>query len=453
MATRAIRQQSVATTAGSSRAADNGRAALPPYEAPQFSLTPSAQRALANLAHAHSLRKLDNHLSEAQAAVSTAAADINDRVHEAEINIKKRKAREEREGVEGAGDEDAEKSLDELREKVERMTQRMEESMRRLIDGQYGVQSIKESMGATAEFARVNASTQASTQGRSQRRRPNADDGDEEDGDYEDYEPTDPAAGTQAQRSLIDKFKKDIDNAKTRYQSHSLAARYSENNDYVSFKRVVHDAQHRDDGVELPHKSEWFPEGERPAPGVTTRRARADADDAESDDDIAVSKASVSTKCPLTLQEFKEPLTSTKCPHSFEKDAILGMIQQARPVQGQAKAVQCPVSGCSKMLTKADLQMDKVLVRKIRRLQEAARLEEEEESEDEGVPGSQRRAAVIGDDEEGEDVDEIVEGTQVKGEPRVTQTQTQGRAGGGVVDLAGESSEEEADEEEDEMEE
>lgn len=291
--------------------------------------------------------------------------------------------------------------------------------------------------------------------------------GDEEDGEdeeYQDFEPTDPAAGTQAQPSAIDQFRKDLDTAKTRYQSHTMAARYSENNDYKNFRRVVHDAQHHDDDVQLSNASEWFPEGERPAPGVTTRRARAEAEDPDSDDDIAVSKATISTKCPLTLQEFKNPLTSTKCPHSFESEAILQMIAQSRPQQLQGprpeKAVQCPVSGCSKMLTKADLQIDNVLIRKIKRIQEAARLEEEDDDEDDGgVPGTQGGATLIEDDEDGADVDDIVEGrmkgTQVKGEPRGTARPSQGRAGGGVVDLAAESSDEaeEGDEEDEGMDE
>lgn len=464
MATRA-RQQSAAPSMVSTATA--GSTTLPTYEPPSFSLTQNAQRALAQLSHTHSLKKLDEHLNDAQATVSIAAADINDRVSKSAANSRKRKAREEENGVQSSAAEDAEKSLEELREKVERMTQRMEESMRKLIDGQHGVQSIKDSVNSTAEHVRANASTQASTQARTQtqRRRTMEDGEDEDDEDYQDFEPTDPAAGTQGQPSAIEKFKHDLETAKTRYQSYSMAARYAQNNDYINFKRVVHDAEHHDDGVPLANPSEWFPEeGERPAPGVTTRRARAEEGDADSDDDIAVSKATISTKCPLTLQEFKNPLTSTKCPHSFEKEAILQMISQAqaRPVNGgrPEEAVQCPVSGCSKLLTKGDLQVDNVLVRKIKRIQEAARLEEEDDEEDEGgVPGTQRGATFIVDDEDGADVDDIVEGrvrsTQVKGEPGgsgVRASQGGRRAGGGVVDLAGSSSDEaeEGDEEEEE---
>lgn len=477
MATR-LRQQSAAP----SNATGRSNASLPEYEPPSFSLNPTAQRELAALIQKSNLRKLEEHLKEAQASVSNAAADVNDRLSEAEKASKKRKAKEVENGDQNEGAEDAEKSLEELRDKVDRMTQRMDESMRNLIDGQHGVQAMKESVDSTADFARVNASTQASTQGRTQtqRRRRRTEDGDGEDGeedeDYADFEPTDPAANTQAQRSAIDNFRRDVENAKTRYQAHSLTARYAENNEYKQFRRVVHDARHHDGAVPLANPSEWFPEGERPAPGVTTRAAAAEADD-DDDDDIAVSKASISTKCPLTLQEFKDPLSSTKCPHSFEREAILSMISgaAARPVEGKSraeKAVQCPVSGCSKVLTRGDLETDKVLVRKIKRIQEAARLEEEEnEDEDDGDGrggATQRNATFIDDeggDEDGADVDDIVEGrvrgTQVKSEVGGTGRTGTGRAGtgrvpqsqNGVVDLGGSSDEEEEAEEGEEDEE
>ena len=458
MATR-MRQQSAAPSTATARSSNS---ALPPYEPPSFSLTPAAQRQLATLTQMHSVKKLNEHLAEAQAAVSTAAADINDRLTNGERYHKKRKERAAEDGAENPDSQDDERSLEELRDKVDRMTQRMEESMRKLIDGQHSVQSITDSISSTAEHARVNASTQASMQARTQtqRRRTGTEGEDDEDDEYQDFEPTDPAAGTQAQASMIDKFRKDLDTAKTRYQSHSMEARYANNNSYRDFRRVVHDARHPDDDEPLPPHEDWFPEGERPAPGVTTRRARAEAEADDSDDDIAVSKASISTKCPLTLQEFKNPLTSTKCPHSFESEAILQMLSQARPQpvnpNGRPeKAVECPVSGCSKMLTKGDLQKDNVLIRKIRRLQEAARLEEEDEEDEEdgrGRGATQRGAMVVDDeDEDGADVDAIVEGkvkgTQVKGEPggaRASQRPSQ-RAGAGVVDLAG-SSEDEAEE-------
>lgn len=426
MATR-VRQ----STAGPSSQRQTGTQ-LPPYEAPSFPLNPAAQRALAQLHHTHSLKKLEDSLVEAQGALSVAAGDINDRLTAKEDATKKRRAQiEQQSSQDAATGDDIEESLNELRGKVERMTQRMDESMRKIIDGQHSVQSIKESLAATANDARANASTQASIQQvRSQRRTRQTDEDDEDDTEYQDFTPTDPRGGTQAQRAPIEAFRSKIEDAKTRYQSHSLTARYAENNDYRDFRRVVHDAQHPQQDVALPHHSEWFREGQAPAPGVTTR-SRTNADDEDdNDDDIAISRATISTKCPLTLQEFKDPLSSKKCPHSFENEAIVSMINSSasrepgRP-NGQ-RMVQCPVTGCSQNLSRDDLYTDAVLIRQIKRIQRAKQIEEEE-AEENDAPGNGRLslngATVIDDeDDDGADVDDIIDEprTQMKAEPRAS---------------------------------
>ena len=70
----------------------------------------------------------------------------------------------------------------------------------------------------------------------------------------------------------------------------------------------------------------------------------------DDDEDIAVASERISIKCPITLLPMKDPVTSQKCPHSFEKEAILGMIDASdvrvggsgRRGDGQ-KAMRCPV--------------------------------------------------------------------------------------------------------------
>ena len=423
----------------------------PPYEVPTFSLNPAGQRALAQLNHTHSLRKLDESLSEAQSALSNAAAEINDR-----LTAKERAARKRKDAEDG-DNEDADQSLDELRDKVERMTQRMDESMRKMIDGQHSVQFMKGSVASAAEHARANASTQASTQNvRSQRRRrretSNGDDEDQDSEDeYQDFVPTDPTTGAAKQTALLESFRSKLEDERTRYQSHSLTARYANNNDYRDFRRVIHDAKHPDGDVRLAHHAEWFNEGDAPAPGVTTR-GRANAEEMD-DDDIAISRTNVSTKCPLTLQEFKSPLTSNKCPHSFESDAILSMLSTSTAREnnkpGGERQVQCPVSGCSQRLTRNDLHTDAVLIRQIQRIQRARELEaedaEDEEPDENGI-SIQRRPTVIDEDGgDGADVDDIVEGrvipqTQVKNEAKSTWAMgrppsTAPRSSTAVVDL------------------
>ncbi|KAL8932955.1 MAG: hypothetical protein Q9211_006039 [Gyalolechia sp. 1 TL-2023] len=99
-----------------------------------------------------------------------------------------------------------------------------------------------------------------------------------------------------------------------------------------------------------------------------------------------------------------DPLTSTLCPHSFEKSAILSMLdastlKAASGVPGARgsgeKAMKCPE--CEVELTASNLRQDPILVRKIRRIEEQERKErereegDEDEDDDEDVGGAARR--------------------------------------------------------------
>jgi hypothetical protein len=62
-------------------------------------------------------------------------------------------------------------------------------------------------------------------------------------------------------------------------------------------------------------------------PGITSRDQRVGVGAEEDrDNDIAIARERISIKCPLTLQEFKDPVTSKKYPHTFKKLAILNII-------------------------------------------------------------------------------------------------------------------------------
>lgn len=374
---------------------------LPPYEKPSFPLNPAAQRALEQLTRTHNLKKLEDSLSEASKALALTAGEINDCVFRKEQAARERKKRNEQASTaaETESEEDLEQKLEEMKNKVEAMTNRMDASIRQMIDGQHSVQSMKQSIAGSYAGARTTAATQATQ--RTQQ--------------LEDFTPTDPGAATQNQPAPMESFKSKLEDAKTRYQFSSMTQRYAENPTYLDFRRVVHDARYPSGDVELPHQSEWFEDGTVAAPGMT-KRTRGNDEDEDDDEDIAISRANISIKCPLTLQDFKYPLSSKKCPHSFEKDAINDLIRRSG-----GRGVQCPVPGCSQMLTKDDLHTDAVVVRQIKRLKRARELEEEEAEE--GADGGENEPTVI-DDEDGDadDVDDIIEGraTQVKSEPRAS---------------------------------
>src|SRR3954447_15811239 len=101
--------------------------------------------------------------------------------------------------------------------------------------------------------------------------------------------------------------------------------RYAQHNDYRHFRRIVHDAANigTDAPPPVPNSSTWFTSSNQPNLANLTG---ATADNVDNDEDLIMEKEITTLKCPITLMTFKEPMTSTKCPHSFEKAAIMEMI-------------------------------------------------------------------------------------------------------------------------------
>ena len=116
----------------------------------------------------------------------------------------------------------------------------------------------------------------------------------------------------------------------------------------MGFKKIVHDAHYPGDSAPpMPHASTWFVNESDDASVSRTRGAAAAADTVE-DDDLEVASERISVKCPITLLHMKDPVTSRKCPHSFEKTAILDMIklsEETVPGTGRhgPKQIKCPV--------------------------------------------------------------------------------------------------------------
>ncbi|KAF2494774.1 hypothetical protein BU16DRAFT_462910 [Lophium mytilinum] len=350
---------------------------LPPYQQPSHPLSMSAQQALATLAYNNSLAKLKGHYAKIETLIPKGAGEVNDVLYTRQEQATQRKARRARKGLD---EEDTDEELEQMKETVDGMTKKMEAAMRKAIDGKVIVEDMEEGV----QYLRQNALrlTQAESQTqltqRSQHRRQGRRSGraggsgeDDEDEDMEDEEEYDSPGPTPLNMEGIEitgpskLFKNRLQEKKDRWQVASNSARYAENNSYIGFRQIVHDAQHPGGDILLPHASTWFTERGEPALGVTVGATAGDDDD----DDVMIAKDSISTKCPLTLREFKDPVSSSKCPHSFEREAIMGMINSsgARMGTGQ-KVVQCPVSGCDKA---TDLKVNPVLLRMIERLRKA----------------------------------------------------------------------------------
>ncbi|KAF2649888.1 hypothetical protein K491DRAFT_159985 [Lophiostoma macrostomum CBS 122681] len=380
---------------------------LPPYKKPSYPLTPAAQ---------HKLRRLKGGTGsqtsfarkelckKAEENITQIAGTINDQLRDREERVARRRKKWEQ-GHRVEEQEAEERGLKELHESVDQMTRRLEEGMRAAIDAGEAAQRLDEVINWLRDSApgqlQNQYDTQMSqqpTQSQSQRRQRRHGDGEDgENGEDEQEEDSSPGPTPLTQNrvtltGLGEMFSERLDRKKNEYTSFSHGARYAKNNSYIGFKAMVHDAKYGDDGPPMPHADTWFTEHDSPAPGITA--TQGDADD---DDDIIMDRATVSTRCPLTFQQFKDPYTSKKCPHTFEKNAILEFIRRSQTRIGGngrgpgERAIQCPVNGCDEIISASDLYEDVVLVRKIKRMQAAeAQGAEDSEPEDDDVQDEPR---------------------------------------------------------------
>ncbi|TKX21253.1 SUMO transferase-like protein [Elsinoe australis] len=469
------------------------RIELPDYTPPAFPLTSKAQHELSALLNRHSVENLSRKIGGALEILQENAAGINDdqfqKVQTLEAHKEKlSKLQNSDDSPERIESERVivgklEETVTAQQETVQRMTDDMEKNFRRMIDAQEYLSQTRETLKELSRAASNSSSQAPRTQPNSSARRANPTDASPSPSAPQGFTPTDPANTGLTQQSpaapsQLDAFRTKLTAKKDRYDLFPQRKKYAQNNDYRTFRKLLHDAQHQDSDVPVPHENTWFPEENQgrggAKPGETRGGGTADAEE-EDDDDLAVAKESISTRCPLTLQEFVNPVTSRKCPHSFEEEAILGMIRAsgrrvdvggvvdvdgdedgvaaatgARTQGGrgrgrtaapstavggtQERAVQCPVPGCEKVLTKGDLYEDRVLKRKIARLQRAMRREEEEESsseEEEGRRGKKRRrdGRTVVEVESG-DEDEV-DGDEVTGTSRRRRLKSEGGEGRG----------------------
>ncbi|KAF2009585.1 hypothetical protein BU24DRAFT_428476 [Aaosphaeria arxii CBS 175.79] len=362
---------------------------LPPYRKPSHPLDEQAQAKLQEVYNGRTASMLREHQQRAAKLITESAGSINDALKEhQEYVARRRKKWEQGKAVEEQ--EEVEQKLAELEEKVDKQTTRLEESMRSVID----TGEANERIGTALNWVRSNGTRriqeeyntqmsqqQGGTQSRHRARR--VVDG-EEDDDEADQPTPGPTPLTQARAALTgpsEMFTNQLEKQKLEYQSLPHNARYSKHNDYIGFKRMVHDARFGEDGPPLAHPDSWFTENGAPAPGITV--VRTDLDD---DDDIVIDKATISTRCPITFRQFEHPFSSTKCPHTFEKNAVLQYIRRStiKNSAGQ-KVMQCPVPGCDQMISASDLIEDLILIRKIKRMLAAEQQLDESEAEDEGA--------------------------------------------------------------------
>lgn len=428
---------------------------LPPYEPPVAPLTPACQRALTNLLQSDRLKALHTHVQHAGESVSDAAGEVNEKLTDARVRHERylgslRKRRERGDGGEdgdnddddgeadvggggreGSGsvevDEDeAEHQFRTTETEITILTKTLEEEIRRLVDSEVMLGNLKGTLGDLSREAEEAGSRALASRRRARqsRRRRNADpdgnDDDEADEDYNDAEEEEHGDEDENRDPPSRQLAQKLESSLADWTAQSLTQRYANNNTYIGFYRMVHDAKHPGNDIPpIPHPSTWFRHLEDPAGTIGTAATTGDGAPSTSshagntgsgsarkrtrhgarrsspadDEEVAIAHERISLKCPLTLLTFTDPLTSTKCPHSFEKEAILDMLNNsattipAPPGAGRnrrVKAVKCPV--CEVLLSAEDLKRDVVLVRRVRRMQElmARADEDDDDEEDEG---------------------------------------------------------------------
>lgn len=416
---------------------------LPAYEPPVYPLNANAQEALRALIDHRNLTTFQRRMDDAINVLSTNAGDVNDVIRTKGEVVAKDRQRHDREAADDEDDEarvaNLEKDLENMKEEVDKMTQRMDTDLRKMLDTKeyFGFfrPVLTEVVNETTAFARQNPTqTQPLTQTQRRRRAREPDDSlddESEEEEYQDFDPTDPTnAQTQsapAPPAPATLFKDKLSRKKDRYQNQNDRKRYGTDNDYKNFRTVVHHARFGDE-VDVPHEKTWFTNdgvAKLPQPGVTDPNAGNDGED--SDDDLQIVRGRISTKCPITLQEYVEPFSSRKCIHTFEKSAILDMINQGGPsqrahggnvpgVRDGDQYVKCPASGCNAFLAAVDMHSDPVITRKIIRIQKANK-EAEEDDDDEDEDGDARQGdrgrpheIESGDDSDGIDIDDLADG-------------------------------------------
>ena len=364
-------QKRRSTGASKSRRAHAEDAAMPQYRAPTYPLSSTTERELSSIAATHSNRKYDHHLDQSIQLISRTVGPLNEMVQVCKEKLeewgrrREAKAREQGQVITKTDREvDMERRIEELEMQVAEQTLALEKELRNIIGKKAALQDEKQCLQQAVNQVRgrkrkYEDAKQELRRAKAEREANRSENGGEENDrqqeerDVEDEEPVedDQDVGITPLRQ----FNLARDSQRQEYEGLSPYQRYGADNDYAAFRKVVHDAQHPDDGTNLPHAKRWFDENGKPAhllpcarrlqigDGRNLHRNVEDGKEDEEDEDIVIAGESRDWRCPLSMVVLEDPVTSKKCPHSFEKAAFRDYL---RTSMGTAP---CPVSGCGKV--------------------------------------------------------------------------------------------------------
>ncbi|KAF5526473.1 E3 SUMO-protein ligase nse2 [Colletotrichum aenigma] len=379
---------------------------LPPYKPLACPLTDQAKRAISELSNSRDVHRYASHIKQSISNLSQSVAEVNDATrdrHEQLRRIAAKRAESDSSQEKSQREEQVEAHAAALDAEVPGLTRDVEAALRDLLDRQAEVEDDKKALAETADYFQTLPAAPARAR---RRRQQNGDEDGEGDTQMEEDE-------APPEQSVIDTLRQHRADKAREYQNLNVYQRYALNNDYAGFKKLLHDAVHGDSGPTLPNAKRWFDDEGNP---VMPRMASAAqnvkdeggaADDDDEDEDLVIAGEIRDYRCPLSMQELKEPFSNRVCNHTYEKQWITEMLNKA-----PNRRAQCVVAGCSKEFGVDDFYDDNVILRKMKRAQELQRLEEEEgssspdEDADEDAPRQvkrerrKRKVEAIDDDDE-----------------------------------------------------
>ena len=357
-------QPSSAASSASGSGRQHGGAAdeLPPYEPPSQPLNDAARRALAQISNNRSTRKYDDHMKKSSELIRDAVGATNDRAWDTYSALQQRTEKLAQTGQDKTeADLELEEYAVKLGDSVGDVTGKLEASLREIIDYRVELQdepAVLETVSAELESqAQTWRPRQAVNKVQKKASRPVGDDSldavDEDEDAQEDEDGEDPEMrepGDSTPVTGANEVLQRVRQSKTEdWTQMDMGQRYASHNDYIIFKRTLHDAQHPNEDATIPHASAWFgPDGQPVLSKVGEIDGPGEADE---DDELQIAGAKESFRCPLSLQIMQEPYSSHKCRHSFEKKSIIEYI-------GKQGSVQCPQSGCAQVSPRCPLQSD-----------------------------------------------------------------------------------------------
>lgn len=410
----------------------------------ELALSDDAQAALSQVLQNHAKStKLSQHLSFAIRQITESTGDINEAGYEKRLRHSKALAR--RRANEEDSDDEERAAHDAFQEKVQTLTNQMDMSIRSAVDNQILLEDFPPIMRAvlaaggeqsTQQQERDNQSPtpiHSTRQTQTERRGAHSQAQSNQDDESLDHNTTDfpGTARSQSAATPHSVLQSELRKQSRDWQSKTLTERYTPNNNYRGWKRVLYDANNPDEAAPpMPDDSLWFAAEEGRERELVFQRASHSAEDGDSESDVEISRETVRLICPITLLPYQNPVTSANCKHSYEQDAILDMLrtssdhipfdsQQEADInqfrkQGdrekrrrelasrQEKQVKCPE--CNVPLRKGDLQPNPALQRRVQK-QLAAKeraeaatsdVEASDDDTDDVVRGTQRRPVGVG---------------------------------------------------------